>query len=180
MVLKAVVPGLLHKTDAGAVVLNIASAEAAEAAYQSVVDRFPTLTGVFLQTQVAAGVELLVGARQDPSAGPLIVVAAGGVEAELLADRVVRAAPLTVDEARAMVLDLHTAPRLTGFRGRPGVDVDAVALAVARISRLVAAVPEIVEFEINPLVVSATGVCAVDVRLRTDVGLNTVRPLRGN
>ena len=180
VVMKAIVPGLLHKTDAGGVILNIADTDSAVAAYRSFVERFPALTGVLVQEQVGAGVELLVGARQDPSAGPLVVVAAGGIEAELLADRVVRAAPLSVDQARSMVLSLHTAPRLTGFRGRPGVDVDAAALTVSRISRLVSTVPELVEFEINPLVVSATGACAVDARLRTDIGLNTVRPLRGN
>jgi acyl-CoA synthetase (NDP forming) len=180
VVMKAVVPGLLHKTEAGAVRLDISGGEAARAVFAEFSSRFANLTGVLVQSQVAPGPELLVGARQDRSAGPLVVVAAGGIEAELLADRVVRAAPLSVDEAREMVLSLHTAPRLTGFRGRPGVDVDAVARAVSHVSQLVAVVPELVEFEVNPFVASASGAVAVDVRMRADLGANSVVPLRGN
>jgi succinyl-CoA synthetase beta subunit len=179
VVMKAVVPGLLHKTEAGAVALGVGSAFVA-ATYELFDARFPTMSAVLVQEQLPDGVELLVGARQDPSAGPLVVVAAGGVEAELLADRVIRAAPLTVDEARTAVLALHTAPRLTGFRGRPVADVGAAALAVSRVSQLVATVPELVEFEINPIVIGQLGACAVDVRMRTDLGSNTVHPLRGN
>jgi hypothetical protein len=179
VVMKAVVPALLHKTEAGAVALGVGSAFVT-ATYELFDARFPNLSGVLVQEQLPNGVELLIGARQDPSAGPLVVVAAGGVEAELLADRVIRAAPVSVDEARSTVLALHTAPRLTGFRGRPLADMDATALAVSRISHLVAAVPELVEFEINPLVVGQQGACAVDVRMRTELGSSTVHPLRGN
>ncbi|CAB4698915.1 unannotated protein [freshwater metagenome] len=180
VVMKAVVPGLLHKTEAGAVVLGVSGADAAAAAYGVFSERFPTMTAVLVQEQVAPGVELLVGARQDPSAGPLVVVAAGGVEAELLADIMIRAAPLTVGEARAMLLSLRTAARLTGFRGRPAVDLEQVARIVAQVSRLVAVVPELAEFEINPLVASTSGACAVDVRMRAEINSSTVRPLRGN
>jgi len=178
LVLKAIVPGLLHKTDAGGVLLDIPLAGVAPG-FKVFAGRFPTLTGVLVQEQVAPGPELLIGARQDPSAGPLVVVAAGGVEAELLKDRSLRAAPLTLDGARELVLSLRTAPRLTGYRGRPAVNMDDVAHTVARISQLVALVPELAEFEINPLVANTTGAVAVDMRLRTDIGANSVIPLRG-
>lgn len=179
LVLKAIVPGLLHKSDAGGVLLDIPLGGVAPG-YKVFAGRFPTLTGVLVQEQVAPGPELLIGARQDPSAGPLVVVAAGGVEAELLRDRVLRAAPLTLDAAREMVLALRTSPRLTGYRGRPAVDMDAVATVVARVATLVAVVPELAEFEINPLVANSGGAVAVDMRVRTDVGANSVIPLRGN
>jgi succinyl-CoA synthetase beta subunit len=178
LVMKAVVPGLLHKTEAGGVLLDIPLVGVAPA-FKVFAERFPNLTGVLIQEQVTAGTELLVGARQDPSAGPLVVVAAGGVEAELLRDRVLRAAPLSQDEANEMVLSLGTAKRLTGFRGRPGVNIDEVARTVAVVSQLVALVPELAEFEINPLVANAAGAVAVDVRIRTDIGANSVIPLRG-
>ena len=79
-----------------------------------------------------------------------------------------------------MLLSLRTAARLTGFRGRPAVDLEQVARIVAQVSRLVAVVPELAEFEINPLVASTSGACAVDVRMRAEINSSTVRPLRGN
>jgi acyl-CoA synthetase (NDP forming) len=178
LVLKAVVPGLLHKTEAGGVLLDIPLVGVSPA-FKVFAERFPNLTGVLIQEQVATGPELLVGARQDPSAGPLVVVAAGGVEAELLRDRVLRAAPLSHSEATEMVLSLGTARRLTGFRGRPAVNLDEVAHTVSVVSHLVALVPELAEFEINPLVANASGAVAVDMRIRTDIGANSVIPLRG-
>jgi acyl-CoA synthetase (NDP forming) len=179
VVLKAVVPGLIHKTEAGAVRLGVDPTTGAGAVYDDFARRFERLEAVLVQSQVPAGPELLVGARFDPSAGPLVVVAAGGIEAELLADRVVRAAPLEGTQAHDMVLSLRTAARLTGFRGRPRVDLTAVTDVINRVSTLIATAPEIAEFEINPLVASPAGAVAVDVRIRLGTDIVTVAPLRG-
>ena len=179
VVLKAIVPGLLHKTEAGALALDVRVADV-ETRAREFVDRFPTLTGVYVQQRVAPGPELLIGGRQDPSAGPLVVVAAGGVEAELLADRSIHAAPLDRVVAATAIRGLRTGARFTGFRGRPSADVDAAAMIVTRVSQLVAAVPEIVEFEINPVVVGTTGASPVDTRIRLDLDAAIAVPLRGN
>lgn len=179
LVLKAIVPGLVHKTEAGAVTLNVTTPADAAAVYQTFVDRFPGLAGVLLQQQAADGVELLVGARQDAGAGPLVVVAAGGVEAEMIGDRVIRTAPLSLDAAREAVLALRTAARLTGYRGSPPLDVMAGADAMCRIAKLAAVVPELVEFEVNPLIVSVTGAVGADARVRVRLDDADVRPLRG-
>jgi len=177
VVMKAVVPGLLHKTEAGAVRMGVAVADAADV-YREFARRFPSLTGVLVQQQVEGGAELLVGARQDPSAGPLVVIAAGGIEAELLRDRIIRAAPLDHVQARSALLALQTSARLTGFRGRPMLDLDAVAEVVRRVAHLAAFVPELVEFEINPLIVARSGSTAVDARIRVALGPDSVTPLR--
>ncbi len=179
VVLKAVVPGLLHKTEAGGVVTGVVGRDAAVAVYEAFRSRFADLTGVVVQTQIPPGPELLVGARQDAVAGPLVVVAAGGIEAELLADRVLRTAPFSEAAARDLVLSLRTSARLTGFRGRPPSDVDAIARVVARVARLVTVVPEVLEFEINPLLTGPTGAFAVDARVRVDPDIDSVFPLRG-
>ena len=177
VVMKAVVPGLLHKTEAGAVRMGVAVADAAEV-YREFARRFPSLTGVLVQQQVEGGAELLVGARQDPSAGPLVVVAAGGIEAELLRDRIIRAAPLDHAQAKGALLALQTSARLTGFRGRPVLDLDAAAEVVRRVAHLAAYVPELVEFEINPLIVGRSGSTVVDARIRIALGPDSVSPLR--
>ncbi len=179
LVLKVVAPGILHKTDVGGVVLGVTDPAAAVAVYSDFSERFPSLTGVLVQQQAEAGTELLVGALQDPGAGPVIVVAAGGVEAELLGDRAIHTAPLSLDAAREVLLSLRTAARLTGFRGSPARDVAAAATAVCRIAQLVAVVPELLEFEVNPLIVSASGATVVDVRVRAQIDDADVQPLRG-
>jgi succinyl-CoA synthetase alpha subunit/GNAT superfamily N-acetyltransferase len=179
LVLKAIVPGLVHKTEAGAVVLDVTSAAGAVAVYRSFVERFPGLTGVLLQQRALDGAELLVGARQDAGSGPLVVVAAGGVEAEMLGDRVIRTAPLSSDAARDALLSLRTAGRLTGFRGSPALDVMSAADVVCRIAKLAAVVPELVEFEVNPLVVSVSGSLGADARVRVRLDDAEVHPLRG-
>jgi acyl-CoA synthetase (NDP forming)/L-amino acid N-acyltransferase YncA len=180
VVMKAIAPGLLHKSDAGGVILGVRGRAAAAAGFALLAERVPGLTGVLVQTQVPAGPELLIGARQDATAGPLVVVAAGGVEADLIRDRVVRAAPVSMAAAREMLLALRTSARLTGYRGRPAVDLDALAMVVVRVARLVTVVPEVIEFEINPLIAGPEGATAVDVRMYVDRRVLRARPLRGS
>lgn len=180
MVMKVIAPGVLHKTDVGGVVLGVADTDRAITVFRDLTDRFPGCTGVLLQEQVEAGTELLIGALQDSGSGPVVVVAAGGVEAELLGDRVIHTAPLSVEGARDLLLSLRTSARLTGYRGSAPRNIDAASEAVCRIAQLVAVVPELLEFEVNPLVVSNTGATVVDQRLRVRLDDADVQPLRGN
>ena len=117
---------------------------------------------MIVQTQVPAGLELLVGATRDSAFGPFVVVGAGGVEAELRADRAVLVAPISAAEAREAIEGLHLAPLFHGFRGRPALPVEAVVDLVTTIATLVAAVPEVEQLDLNPIIVSPTGCVAVD------------------
>jgi hypothetical protein len=111
------------------------------------------------------GVELIVGARWDPRFGPVLLVGLGGVLTEVLRDVVFALAPVSPDTARALLDRLRGAPLLHGVRGRPGVDLDAAARAIATVSELAAAHPEIGEIEVNPLLLTPTAALALDARV---------------
>ncbi|HET9102619.1 MAG TPA: acetate--CoA ligase family protein [Solirubrobacteraceae bacterium] len=164
VVLKAL--GRLHKSDAGGVALGLADAGALTAALEAMTHRLGAKTfSVEAQADTAAGVELLIGSRRDHRFGPLALVALGGVHAEILDDTAVALAPVDVAEAEAMIGRLRAAPLLTGARGRPCLDRAAAAHALAALSRVAAAHPEIAELEINPLLVAPEGVLGLDARI---------------
>jgi succinyl-CoA synthetase beta subunit len=125
-------------------------------------------TGFIVQAMAAPGVELLVGMVTDPTFGPVVAVAAGGVTAELLDDAALRLTPLTDRDAHDIVRELRTFRLLDGHRGGPRMDVSAVEQTLLRLSALAEAHPEIAELECNPLVVSPEGAVAVDVRARVE------------
>lgn len=162
--LKAVSAALPHKTEAGAVVLNLPDRGALRQAAREMVARLsPTALAGLLIAPMQHGVgEALVGYRRDPQAGPVVVLGAGGVLAELLPPPVIRPAPLSRKAAEEMVA---AAPirHLRGFRGRPAGDLAALADALVAFSRL-AALPAVTEAEINPLLVkqAGDGVLALD------------------
>ena len=163
-VLKAT--GLLHKSDAGGVALGLEDEEELVAAHRDMTDRLaPPGFSVEQMADTRDGVELIVGARQDPRFGPVLLVGLGGTLTEVLRDTAFALAPVTRAAARALLEGLRAAPLLHGARGRPGVDLDAAAEAVARISRLAAAHPEIDEIEVNPLLATPRGVTALDARI---------------
>jgi acetate---CoA ligase (ADP-forming) len=166
VVLKAL--GLLHKSDVGGVVLGLHDERELAAALEDVAERLaPDQLSVEAAEDVAAGFELLVGARRDPRFGPLVVVAAGGIDAEARRDTAVALAPVDEAAAEELVRSLASAPLLTGPRGRPALDVAAAARAVAALSRFAAAHPEVAEVEVNPLLVrrEGEGVAGLDARI---------------
>ena len=166
VVLKAVAPGLVHKTDAGGVALGLASEPEVFAAAAAMRAQVPTLTGYVVQRQVAHGVEALVGVTLDPSLGPLLVAGIGGVAVELYKDVAFRVTPVTDVDAAEMLDQLRGKALLDGFRGAPPVDRRALLDVIQRIGALVEAAPEIVELDINPVIVLPTGAIAVDARVR--------------
>lgn len=152
-----------HKTEVGGVAVGLADADAVAEAFADMRARLGPGDYVLEQMDRQGDVvELIVGARRDPSFGPVVLVGLGGVQAELHRDVQVALAP--VDEARAleMVRSLRSFPLLDGWRGRPPVDVVAAARAVAALSRVVAERPEVVEAEVNPLRVGPAAATAVD------------------
>jgi acyl-CoA synthetase (NDP forming) len=158
--------GLLHKSDAGGVALGLRDEQALVAAVDDLAERLaPESFSIEAAEDVAAGVELLVGARRDPRFGPLVVVGAGGIHAEVLRDTAVALAPADEAQAKELIRSLTSAPLLTGARGRPSLDIAAAARAVAALSRFAAAHPEIAEVEVNPLLVRAAGAVGLDARI---------------
>jgi acetyl coenzyme A synthetase (ADP forming)-like protein len=170
--LKAVAPRLVHKTEAGAVRLGLAGAEAVQAAATEVAAAVAaegyTVDGFLVQRMVGEGVELLVGVVHDASFGPVIACGAGGTAVELLKDVAVRITPLTNLDAAEMVRSLATYPLLEGYRGAPRADVAALEDLLLRVSALVEAHPTIAELDCNPVKVLPDGVVVVDARVRVE------------
>jgi acyl-CoA synthetase (NDP forming) len=167
VVLKAEVDGLVHKTDAGAVKLDLRTAEEVAEAYGQLEKAFSDrLRRVLVQPMLANGVETLVGVVQEPVFGPLVVFGLGGVATDVLGDRAARLAPLTGDDADEMIGNVRAAPLLFGHRGSVAVDTAALADVLLRISRLADDLPEVAELDLNPVIATADGARAVDVRIR--------------
>ena len=155
---------LEHKTEEAGVRVGLADGAAAVAAFAEMSARLGEGAYLLEEQDCRDGVvELLVGARQVPGIGPVVVVGSGGVRAELDHDVVVELAPVPAATARAMVQRLRCWPLLGGWRGSPGVDLDAVVSAVVSVARVAASRPDLLELEVNPLRAAADGALAVDV-----------------
>jgi acyl-CoA synthetase (NDP forming) len=167
-VLSATIP---HKTEAGGVALNIQDADALVAAIGAMQATVKERTGItpahVLVAPMVSGIgEALIGYRLDREAGPLVMVAAGGVFTEIYRDRALRLAPVDLPTAHAMIAEVKAFATLRGFRGKPAGDLDALARAIVALSRL-AETGDVAEAEINPLIVRTDGVVAVDALVRT-------------
>ena len=179
-VIKADVAEILHKNDAGAVRLGIGDSTAAAETYRDFARRFGEgLSGVVVQAEQPAALELLVGVTRDPVFGPLVVVAAGGVEAELHDDGVVLVAPVSRSAARRAVESLRLAPLFHGFHGRPELPVDPVVELIHRIGMFAATTPEIRQLELNPVLVGPQGCAVVDAAISVAARPSSVAPVRG-
>jgi acyl-CoA synthetase (NDP forming) len=167
VVLKADVPGLVHKSDAGAVLLDLRDEAAVRAGYQQLAERFgDRLAAVEVEPMITGGTEVIVGVADDQMFGPLVVFGLGGVATEVLADHVARLAPLTEDDADAMMGSLRSAPLLRGYRGAPAADLAALRDLLMRVSRLADDLPEITDLDLNPVIARPGGVIAVDARAK--------------
>jgi acyl-CoA synthetase (NDP forming)/RimJ/RimL family protein N-acetyltransferase len=166
VVLKAEVTGLVHKSDAGAVRLDLRGGADVAAAYAELAARFgPDLRQVLVQPMLTGGTEVLVGVAQEPVFGPLIVFGAGGVTADVVADHAARLSPLTDADARDLIASAQVARLLAGYRNVPPADLDAVADVLLRVSRLADDSPEVVALDLNPVIARADGCVAVDARI---------------
>jgi acyl-CoA synthetase (NDP forming) len=161
VVLKTDEPGIDHKSDVGGVVLGLAGPAALAAAYQDLAERLGRR--VLVCETIPAGPELSLGLARDHELGPLLVVGAGGVLVELLADRAVALPPIGPEQARELVGQLRVAALLTGARGRPAADQDAVVAAITGLSQLATELGDRLEaLDINPLICGPHGAVAVD------------------
>ncbi|AQA04338.1 acetyl-CoA synthetase [Mycobacterium sp. MS1601] len=158
--------GSAHKSDVGGVVLHLCDADALTTAYTTMAAALgPKVT---VDAMVAAGVEISVGVVRDPGFGPLVVVAAGGVLIELVADRVVGCPPLSRVRARGMLDGLRIRPQLDGWRGAAPVDIDAVVDVIVGFGCLAVELGDVIDaVEANPVIATSSGAVAVDVLLIT-------------
>ena len=164
VVLKAM--GLLHKSDAGGVAIGLSDSDGLVAAHAGMVARLAVSEYcVEAMADVDGGVELIVGVRADPRFGPVLMVGLGSVFTEVLGDVTFALAPVTPVQAETMLHALRAAPLLRGARGRSPVDLAAVVEAVAVISEVGAAHPEIAELEVNPLLATPSGCLGLDARI---------------
>jgi acyl-CoA synthetase (NDP forming) len=169
MAIKIVSPDILHKTEAGGVRLGVSTPEeahkAAEQILQSCLRYAPQarIDGISVQQMVPSGVEMVLGVKNDRQFGPLVATGLGGIMVELLADTAVRLAPVDDASSRAMLATLKGHALLTGFRGRPGVDVDRLADTICRLSELADDLKDVIDqIDVNPVIASSTGVVAAD------------------
>jgi acetyl coenzyme A synthetase (ADP forming)-like protein len=174
VVLKIVSPEILHKTEAGGVLVGLESAEDVRKGYDTIVanamkyDPKANLLGVQVQQMVQGGQEVIVGAVTDPSFGKLVAFGLGGVLVEVLKDITFRLAPATREDALSMLDGIAAAEILKGVRGAQPVNREALAALVGNVSRLVADFPEISEMDLNPVFASPSGAIAADVRIVVD------------
>ena len=163
VVLKAM--GLLHKSDAGGVVLGLRDEESAVAAYRDLVARLsPPAVTVEAMADLGRGVEVIVGVQEDARFGPVVMVGLGGVLTEVLGDVAFALAPVSAPTAESLLRSLHGAALLDGVRGQPPVDVAALARVVEAVAGAACAHPEIGELEVNPVLVLPEGAVALDAR----------------
>jgi acetyltransferase len=184
--LKVFSSAITHKTDVGGVELNVSNEEQVRQAFERIMTRAKQyrpdahIDGVTVQHMVVAsnGHELIVGAKRDRVFGMVMLVGAGGTMAELFADRALELPPLSERLARRMLESLRSWSLLTGYRGRPSVNVERLVEVLMRLSYLVADYPEIVELDVNPLLVTPDEVIALDARILLDhqAILHPVRP----
>jgi acyl-CoA synthetase (NDP forming) len=171
VVAKILSPDILHKTEAGGVELNIADAGALRGAANRILERVAAarpgarIEGILVQEMKQGRGEVILGYKRDPQVGPVVVLGVGGTLAEIYRDFCVRIAPVSVEEAHAMIEQVKGLALLRGYRGQPKGDLDALAHTVAAFSNLaVLSEHDIAEAEINPLIVAGEGegVAAVD------------------
>jgi acetyl coenzyme A synthetase (ADP forming)-like protein len=174
VVMKIVSPDILHKTEAGGVIVGVKSADEASKGYDSILASAKKykadakIVGVQVQQMIQGGQEVIVGAVTDGSFGKLVAFGLGGVLVEVLKDITFRLAPATREDALSMLDGIKAAEMLKGVRGGDAVDREALATLIVQVSQLVSDFPEITEMDLNPVFASKRGAIAADVRIVVD------------
>jgi acetyl coenzyme A synthetase (ADP forming)-like protein len=172
---------LVHKTEAGGVVSHLSTGDAVRSAFDALARRAKgqhlRFDGVYLQPMIGGGIETMVGVVRDRLFGPLIGFGLGGTEVEVLADVRFRVAPLTDRDVAELVASTRASKLLSGYRGRPPADRNALTALLSRVSALVEDVPEILELDLNPVIVmpDGQGCRIVDARIRVGPSPDTHR-----
>ncbi len=174
VVLKVLSADIVHKSDIGGVRLGVSDRATAETAFDEILTSARTaqpdaeIDGCLVAPMITGGVETILGVQRDPVFGPIVMFGLGGIFVEALKDVTFRAAPFDEAEARAMIEEIAAFPVLTGLRGQPPADLDALAAALARLSLFAAANADAIEsLDLNPFLVRPDGALALDAVLVT-------------
>ena len=174
LAMKVVSKDILHKSDAGGVKLNVVGEAAIRDAHEAILDACRTydataeIEGVLVAPMAKKGVEVIVGVIRDPIFGPVLMFGLGGIFVEILEDVAFRAIPLSRHDARSMVEQIKARRILEGVRGESAVDKEALVDLLLKVSRIVAAYPDLKELDLNPVIVNADGYTVVDARVIVD------------
>jgi acetate---CoA ligase (ADP-forming) len=168
--LKVISPQIIHKSDAGAVALNVTATDAvavATAMVTNVKRNVPNadISGILITPMADAGVELLIGATRDPIFGPIVAFGSGGIAVEVDRDITFRAAPLTLLEANEMIDETRISAKLAGYRHVPPVDRTALADLLVQVGQIVSTNASIRELDLNPVIASGSAIVPADVRV---------------
>jgi len=171
VVLKIVSPDIVHKSDAGGVIVDLKNSAEVTSAYEKILENVKKynanakIVGVLVQEMAPQSTETIVGAVKDPQFGQTVMFGLGGVFVEILKDVSFRIAPITRDDAEDMITELKAYPLLKGYRNTPPEDIDALINILCSTSRLVMDNPEIKELDLNPVIAYQTGAKTVDARI---------------
>ena len=171
VVLKIVSPGIAHKSDVGGVKLNLLNREAVGAAFDEIManarraEPNASILGVSVQQMAKQGTEVIIGMTTDPQFGPVMMFGLGGIMVEVLKDVSFRLVPLSDRDAGQMIDEIKGRPVLSGVRGQPPADIDALKKAILQVSQFVENHPEVRELDLNPVFAYPDGAIAVDARI---------------
>ena len=171
IVLKIVSPDIIHKSDAGGVLVNLKNAADVAAGYNKIIENVKKykadakIVGVLVQEMAPQSTEVIVGAIKDPQFGQTVMFGLGGIFVELLKDVNFRVAPVTADDAKEMITQLKAFPLLNGYRNTPLADIDALVNILCSVSSMVMDNPEIKELDLNPVLAYHNGAKTVDARI---------------
>ncbi|GIH23376.1 hypothetical protein Aph01nite_16860 [Acrocarpospora phusangensis] len=156
--------GPLRKTD---IRVGLTTPGQVRDAYREMAERSgPAMTGGIVRRMVAGGVEVVLGGVNYPAFGPLVMVGMGGATADLLADRSFRVPPLTPSTAAEMIADLRCSPLLYGYRNTPRADITALTGQIVNVGRLLDALPEVAELELDPVLAIPHAATTLHARVR--------------
>jgi acyl-CoA synthetase (NDP forming) len=171
IVLKIVSPQILHKSDAGGVIVGVNDDQGIRDGYNRIIKNAKNyksdaeITGILVQEMAPKGTEIIVGSTTDPTFGPTLMFGLGGIFVEILKDVSFRVAPIDIVEAREMVDEIKARKILEGARGMPPVDKDTLADILHKTSKMLMECPEIKELDMNPILAYPDGARVVDARI---------------
>lgn len=176
VVLKVISSDILHKTEAGGVLVGLKNEQDIDDAFNEMIfaisehNTTASIEGFLIEKMVGKGVEVIIGGIRDAQFGPAVMFGVGGVTVELLKDVSFRLAPVAKDECLAMINEIKAYPLLAGYRGGEPCDIDAIADIIIKVGSIMNEIDGIKEMEINPLIVYPDGAVAVDARVVLDKG----------
>jgi len=171
VVLKIVSPDIIHKSDAGGVIVNLKNAAEVRNAYRKILenakkyDSAAKIVGILVQEMAPQSTEVIVGAIKDPQFGQTLMFGLGGIFVEILKDVTFRIAPITREDAYEMITKIKAYPLLKGYRKTPPADLDTIINVLLNASKLVMDYPEIKELDLNPIMAYEKGAKTVDARI---------------